>query len=121
AEAVGIHTNTPPTAPYRGAGRPEAILSIESVIDKAARVLGIDRIELRHRNLIRHDELPFQTGLAYSYDSGDFPGNMEKAEKAADIAGFPARREESARRGKLRGLGIVNGIEAAGAVMMEGA
>lgn len=121
AEAVGVHTNTPPTAPYRGAGRPEAILAIESVIDKAARELGIDRIALRRKNLIPHDEMPFQTGLAYTYDSGDFPGNMDKAEAAADIAGFAERRAESAARGKLRGLGVVNSIEAAGAVMMEGA
>lgn len=121
AQAVGVHTNTPPTAPYRGAGRPEAILSIESVIDKAADALGIDRIELRRKNLIPREEMPFQTGLAYVYDSGKFAENMDKAIEAADVAGFPARQAEAAERGKLRGLGVVNGIEAAGAVMMEGA
>lgn len=121
AEAVGVHTNTPPTAPYRGAGRPEAILAIESVIDTAADRLGIDRIELRRRNLIAPGEMPYQTGLAYNYDSGDFPGNMDMAETAADIPGFAERRNESQRAGKLRGLGVVNSIEAAGAVMMEGA
>lgn len=120
-EATGVYTNTPAVAPYRGAGRPEAILAIETVIDKAARELGFDRIELRRKNLITKDMLPFQTGLSYKYDSGDFAGNMDKLLAAADYAGFEARRAEAAARGKLRGLGIINAIEAAGGIMTEGA
>jgi carbon-monoxide dehydrogenase large subunit len=121
AKAVGYFTNAPPTSPYRGAGRPESILAIETVIDKAARQLGMDKIELRRRNLIPAEAMPFKTGLSYVYDCGDFPAIMDAAVKAGDVAGFAARKAESESRGKLRGLGVVNAIEAAGGIMMEGA
>ena len=113
-EVRGVLTNTQPTAPYRGAGRPEAIYAIEQCIDLAASRLGMDRIALRERNMIRADQMPFQTGLDYKYDSGDFPANMRIAMAEAAWDSFPARRAESEARGKLRGIGICNAIEAAG-------
>jgi carbon-monoxide dehydrogenase large subunit len=112
-EAYGILTNTQPTAPYRGAGRPDATYAIERVIDVAARELGIDPFDLRRRNLIPAEAMPFQTGFLFKYDCGDFAQNMAKAAEAADYSGFPARREEARRRGKLRGIGIANPIEVA--------
>lgn len=113
-EVRGIFTHTQPTAPYRGAGRPEAIYAIERAIDLAADELGMDRIALRRRNMIRPEEMPFRTGLDYTYDSGDFPRNMTMALQAADWDGFAARRAESAARGRLRGIAIANAIESAG-------
>jgi carbon-monoxide dehydrogenase large subunit len=109
-----IFTHTQPTAPYRGAGRPEAIYAIERIIDLAADEMGLDRIALREKNLIPPEAMPFRTGLDYTYDSGDFPKNMALALKAADWAGFEARRAEAKARGKLRGIGIANAIESAG-------
>lgn len=121
AQATAVFTHTPPVAPYRGAGRPEAILAIEHVIDVAARALGIDRVELRRRNLIAREQMPFRTGLRYVYDSGDFAANMDKALDAVDAEGFAARRARAEQRGRLRGLGVVNAIESAGGVFIEGA
>ena len=109
-----ILTHTQPTAPYRGAGRPEAIYAIERCIEIAADEMGIDRIALRRRNMIRPEEMPFRTGLDYTYDSGDFPANMQMALDAADWAGFEARRADAKARGRLRGIGIANAIESAG-------
>jgi carbon-monoxide dehydrogenase large subunit len=109
-----IFTHTQPTAPYRGAGRPEAIYAIERMIDLAADEMGLDRVELRRRNMILPAEMPFQTGLDYRYDSGDFPANQAMALAAADWAGFAARRKAAAKRGKLLGIGIANAIESAG-------
>lgn len=114
AEVLGVFTNTQPNAPYRGAGRPEASYAIERIIDVAANELGIDRVELRRRNLISQQEMPFRTGLTYTYDSGDFATNFQIALKAADWAGFEARRHEAARRGRLRGISIVHPIAIAG-------
>jgi carbon-monoxide dehydrogenase large subunit len=109
--SVLSHTN--PTAPYRGAGRPEATYVIERLIDDAARDLGLDAVDLRRRNLIPTATLPFRTALGVTYDCGDFAGGMEKALKLADHAGFPARREGARARGRLRGLAVVNAIERA--------
>jgi len=109
--ARGILTNTTPTVPYRGAGRPEAHFTIERLIEMAAPKLGIDRIELRRRNLLRREQLPYRTPTGLTYDSGDFTGNMEKALEIADWAGFPARRRESEARGMLRGIGMANYVE----------
>ncbi|MCS6931170.1 MAG: xanthine dehydrogenase family protein molybdopterin-binding subunit [Acetobacteraceae bacterium] len=111
AEVLGVFTHTQPTAPYRGAGRPEAIYALERAIDLAAVKLGLDRVEIRRRNLIPKEALPFRTGLVFTYDSGDFARGMEIALAAADWAGFPARRAEAAARGRLRGIGIANAIE----------
>jgi carbon-monoxide dehydrogenase large subunit len=112
---LGVFTNTTATAPYRGAGRPEACYVIEGIIDRAARELGIDRIELRRRNLIPPSAMPFKTGLVYTYDCGEFETCMNKALDHARVDSFEARRAESRKRGKLRGLGIVNAIERAAA------
>jgi aerobic carbon-monoxide dehydrogenase large subunit len=112
--STGVYTNTTPTGPYRGAGRPEATYAIERVIDVAARELRIDPVELRRRNLIPPSAMPFKTGLVFTYDCGDFGKVMELALASADHAGFEQRRAEARRRGKLLGLGIANPIEVAG-------
>jgi carbon-monoxide dehydrogenase large subunit len=107
-------SNMSATAPYRGAGRPEAIYLIERIIDDAARELGMDRLELRRKNLIAPNAMPYKTPLGgLNYDCGEFKRGMEMAEKLGDLAGFAARREASKRRGKLRGLAVVNAIERA--------
>jgi carbon-monoxide dehydrogenase large subunit len=110
-------SNANATAPYRGAGRPEAIYIIERLIDDAARELGMDRVALRRTNLIPASAMPYKTPLGgLNYDCGEFARNMDMAVTLADTAGFEARRAEAKRRGKLRGLAIVNAIErAAGA------
>jgi len=118
-QVAGVMTNTMLTAHYRGAGRPEAAYVIETMVDKAARELGTDPIELRRRNTIPVEAMPFKTGLVYTYDSGDFLKNLELCAANADIDGFAARRDDSQARGKLRGLGISNTIEASAAGMME--
>jgi carbon-monoxide dehydrogenase large subunit len=112
-QVLSVMTNTSATAPYRGAGRPEATYVIERLIDDAARELGLDRIDLRQKNLIPTAALPYKTSTGITYDSGDFEKNMADALKDADVAGFAGRREESGQRGKLRGLGISNPIEQA--------
>ena len=114
-----VLSNTSLTAPYRGAGRPEAIYLIERVIEDAARELGIDAIELRRRNIIPPDKMPYQTALGPYYDCGDFAGNMAMALEAANYAGFPVRREEAKRRGMLRGIGVANAIEQAAGPVPE--
>jgi carbon-monoxide dehydrogenase large subunit len=113
-QTTGVFTNTTPTGPYRGAGRPEATFAIERVIDVAARELGIDPIALRRKNLIPSSAMPFKTGLVFTYDSGDFARGMDLALAQADHAGFEKRRTEARTRGKLRGFGIANAIEVAG-------
>jgi carbon-monoxide dehydrogenase large subunit len=112
--STGVYSNTTPTGPYRGAGRPEATYAIERVIDVAARELGIDPIELRRRNLIPASSMPFKTGLVFTYDCGDFARVMDMALALADHSGFQKRRAEAGKRGKLLGLGLANPIEVAG-------
>ena len=114
AEACGILTNTVPTAAYRGAGRPEATYTIERIIDIAARELGISPYELRRINLIPPEAMPYKTALTFTYDCGEFEGNMQKAAEMAELDGFAARRAEAEARGKLRGIGLCNCIEVAG-------
>ncbi len=116
AAYVGVYAimaNTNGTAPYRGAGRPEATYVIERLIDDAARELGFDRVELRAKNLIPPDKLPVKTALGLNYDCGDFPANQKHALAEAGWAGFPDRLAEAKARGKLRGIGIANPIEKA--------
>jgi carbon-monoxide dehydrogenase large subunit len=108
-----VLTNTSATAPYRGAGRPEATYVIERLVDDAARELGVDRVELRRKNLIPSSAMPYRNPLGFTYDCGDFARQMEAALKLADVAGFAARREASRARGRLRGLGVANAIEKA--------
>jgi carbon-monoxide dehydrogenase large subunit len=114
-----VLSNTSPTAPYRGAGRPEATYLIERALDDAAAELGIDRIELRRRNLIKPQAMPFKSPLGPVYDCGEFGKNMEMALAAADWAGFAARREAAKARGKLRGIGLANPIEQAAGPVPE--
>src|SRR6201996_7110125 len=114
AAYVGVYAvmaNTNGTAPYRGAGRPEATYVIERLIDDAARELGFDRVELRSKNLLPPSRLPVKTALGLNYDCGDFPANQQHALEEADWVGFAKRRDEAKARGKLRGIGIANPIE----------
>jgi aerobic carbon-monoxide dehydrogenase large subunit len=113
-KGVGVATNTASTSSYRSAGRPEVMFVMERLMDVAALQLGIDRVELRRRNLLRPDELPYRTPLGKTFDSGEYESAMDKAMAMGDWQGFAARREESRRRGKLRGLGLSNYIEATG-------
>jgi carbon-monoxide dehydrogenase large subunit len=109
-----VFTNTAPTSVYRGAGRPEAIYLIERLVDRAAKVSGIDRIELRRRNLIKPQMLPYHTATHQNYDSGEFEKLLDKCLALADWNGFVARRKQSERRGKLRGRAVSPYIELAG-------
>jgi carbon-monoxide dehydrogenase large subunit len=104
-------TNTTCTAPFRGAGRPEATFTMERLLDLAAKRLGIDRVEIRRRNLIPREALPYHTVMGLTYDSGDFAGNMERALASADWAGFPARKAASEKAGRLRGISVANYVE----------
>jgi len=106
-----VVTNTVPTAPFRGAGRPEATLVLERLIDLAAAKLSMNRVTIRKKNLITRTKLPYRTASGLLYDSGDFTGNMKRMVDAADWKGFAVRRRESKRRGKLRGIGISNYVE----------
>ena len=109
-----VFTNTVPVDAYRGAGRPEATFQLERVIDKAARELGIDPVEIRRRNFIPADKFPYSTPVALEYDSGDYHATMDKLVNLADLKGFDARAEQSKANGKLRGLGINCYVEACG-------
>ena len=106
-----VLTNTPPTIPYRSAGRPEAMFLVERLMDLAARQLGIDRIEIRRRNLVRPAEMPYRNPIGCVYDSGTYEAAMDSVLRMADWAGFPARRAEAKAKGKLRGIGLGNYIE----------
>jgi carbon-monoxide dehydrogenase large subunit len=114
AEVKAAFTNTVPVDAYRGAGRPEAAYLLERLMDKAARQLGIDRIDLRRRNLIRPDQFPYQTAVALQYDIGNYQATLDLALQQIDYAGYDKRKAASAARGKLRGFGISTYIEACG-------
>src|ERR1051326_3849722 len=116
-----VFTNTIPTAPYRGAGRPEASYVLERVVDEAARVTGIDRIRLRQRNLIKKSMMPYKTAIGTTYDSGDFAPILDHALALADYDGFRQRRREAKKRGKYRGFGICCLLEHAGGAPTESA
>ena len=120
-DITGVFTNTNPVRPYRGNGRPEAGYVIERMVDLAADELGLDPAELRRRNYISPQQMPFKTGLTFTYDCGEFEKNMDLALELADFKGFKRRREESRKRGKLRGFGMSNTIERAAAGGTEGA
>jgi carbon-monoxide dehydrogenase large subunit len=106
-----VLTNTAPTGAYRGAGRPEAIYIVERLMDAAARRLGIDQADLRRRNMIRPDQMPFKNPMGQTYDTGAFEKMTTQAVELADWAGFDARLAESKSRGKLRGRGIASFLE----------
>jgi aerobic carbon-monoxide dehydrogenase large subunit len=118
-EVSCVMTHTQLTGHYRGAGRPENAYMIETLVDLAARQLGIDKVELRRRNTVPPEAMPYKTGLVYTYDSGDFPKNLEQCLHMADYAGFEARRRAARRAGKLRGIGVSNTIEATAAGLLE--
>jgi len=114
ARVRGMFTHTVPVDAYRGAGRPEASYLLERLVDRAAKVTGIDPIELRRRNFIKPDDYPYQTPVALEYDSGNYDATVDQALELADYANFAQRRKESANRGKLRGVGVATYIEACG-------
>lgn len=109
-----VFTNTVPVDAYRGAGRPEATFVVERIVDVAASEMGIDRVELRRRNMIPKEAFPYQTPVLVEYDSGDPIGCLDGALVAGDVASFEERRAESARNGKYRGLGYSTYVEACG-------
>jgi carbon-monoxide dehydrogenase large subunit len=121
AEVTAVFTNTNPMRPYRGNGRPEFAYVIERMVDEAAHELGISPVELRRRNMIPPEAMPFKSGLTFTYDCGEFAQNLDLALKLADYAGFEARRAESRAGGKLRGIGLSNTIERAAAGGFEAA
>ena len=107
-----VYTNTAPVDAYRGAGRPEATYLLERTVEVAARELGVSPAELRRKNFIT--SFPHQTPVIMNYDAGDYAASLDAAMKAADYAGFPKRKAEAAKQGKLRGIGMSNYIEACG-------
>ena len=109
-----MFTNTLPVDAYRGAGRPEATFLLERLVDVAASEMGIDRVEIRRRNLIPKEAYPYQTPVMLQYDSGDPAACLDRALEVADWTGFAARKAELAKRGKLRGIGLATYIEACG-------
>jgi carbon-monoxide dehydrogenase large subunit len=111
-EVDGVYTHTAPVDAYRGAGRPEATFLIERIVETAARETGIDPAEIRRRNFVT--EFPHQTPVIMNYDTGNYAASLDKAMDIIDYKGFPARKAESARRGKLRGIGFSTYIEACG-------
>jgi carbon-monoxide dehydrogenase large subunit len=112
AEVTGVFTNTVPVDAYRGAGRPEATYVVERLVSKAAVEMGIDQAEIRRRNFIT--SFPYATPVGLTYDTGNYEATLAAAIRIADVAGFPARREEAKKRGKLRGIGYSCYIEACG-------
>jgi carbon-monoxide dehydrogenase large subunit len=110
-EVTGVFTNNCETNPYRGAGAPEAAYVGERLVDLAARELGMDPAEIRQKNSVTPDQMPWTNALGFTYDVGDFPGNMGKALKAIDYDNFETRRAEAAERGVLRGIGISNTVK----------
>ncbi|WP_022726721.1 xanthine dehydrogenase family protein molybdopterin-binding subunit [Fodinicurvata sediminis] len=119
AEVKCVLTNTVPVDAYRGAGRPEASYVMERLVDEAARVVGLDRGEIRIRNFIRPEDLPYDTGLNRVYDSGDYPRLLKEACRQIDWEGFESRRAESRSRGMLRGIGLASYVEACGGMGEE--
>ena len=119
AHVKGYFTNSAPLDAYRGAGRPEAAYLMERLMDEAARVTGVGRVELRKRNLPTPAELPYKNWFGMAFDSGDYPHMLEEGLKRADVAGFAARRKESEARGRKRGLGIAYYVEITAAMGSE--
>jgi carbon-monoxide dehydrogenase large subunit len=115
-EVKCVFTNTVPVDAYRGAGRPEAAYFVERTVDAAARELGLDPAELRRKNFIQPDEMPWSTPAGSTYDSGEFERVMDRALQLADYAGIDRRKREASARGKLRGLGFATYVEACGSV-----
>ena len=111
-QVTAVFTNTTPVDAYRGAGRPEATYVVERLVETAARELKIDPAEIRRRNFV--SEFPYQTPVALLYDTGNYGATLDAAQQLADVKGYAARKEESAKKGKLRGIGYAAYIEACG-------
>ena len=109
--AVSVFTNTVPTQAYRSSGRPEVTFAIERLIDIAAKKLGIDRVTLRRRNIVRSKSMPYRNAVGMLYDSGHYQDNMDLAMHLADWEGFKARKRDAKKRGQLLGLGLANYVE----------
>src|SRR3990170_6401477 len=118
-EVVGVFTNTVSTGPYRGAGRPESVLNIERLIDKAARDLGIDRLEIRRKNFIRPEQFPYRTGVGMEYDSGDYFRSLDEALKVSNYQELMRRRDERRARGEIVGVGLSTFVEPSGGAGFE--
>ncbi len=119
ANVIGVFTNTVPVDAYRGAGRPESNYLVERLIDAAAHEMKIDRVDLRRRNMVLPEEMPYKTPVGKLYDSGDFRIVLDAALEKSDWAGFEKRRAESAARGKQRGIGLAYYLEATGGAPTE--
>jgi carbon-monoxide dehydrogenase large subunit len=113
-EVTGVFTNTTPTDAFRGAGRPEACYVLERLADRAADTLGMDRAEIRRRNLIPPSAMPYKTPIGPTYDCGDFPKIFARALALADYDRFQTRRRAAERRGRLRGVGMACYVESSG-------
>jgi carbon-monoxide dehydrogenase large subunit len=109
--AMSVYTNTVPTQAYRSSGRPEMTFAVERLVDMAATKLGIDRISLRRRNLVKPKAMPYRNAVGMLYDSGRYEDAMDLAMRIADWDGFPVRKREAAKRGKLLGRGLANYVE----------
>jgi aerobic carbon-monoxide dehydrogenase large subunit len=118
-EVVGVFTNTVPTGPYRGAGRPESVLNIERLIDKAAKDLGIDRLEIRRRNFIRPEQFPYKTAVGVEYDSGDYFKSLDEAMRIASYQDLLRQRDERRARGEIVGVGVSTFVEPSGGAGFE--
>ena len=119
ANVIGVFTNTVPVDAYRGAGRPESNYLVERLIDAAARELGMDRVEIRRKNMVLPEAMPHKTPVGKLYDSGDFRIVLDAALERSDWAGFEARRAASAAQGKRRGIGLAYYLEATGGAPTE--
>ena len=118
-EVVGVFTNTVPTGPYRGAGRPESVLNIERLIDKAAKDLGIDRLEIRRKNFIRPEQFPYKTVVGMEYDSGDYFKSLDEAIKIANYPDLMRQRDERRAHGEIVGIGVSTFVEPSGGAGFE--
>ena len=118
-EIVSAFTNTVPTGPYRGAGRPESVLNIERLADKAARDLGMDPLELRRKNYIQPDQFPYRTGVGVEYDSGDYEKSLDEALRLSDYDRLIRMRDEARERGELVGVGVSTFVEPSGGAGFE--
>jgi len=117
--ARGVFSHTVPTNPYRSAGRPEVLYALERLVDTAADEIGMDRVEIRRRNLVPVDAMPFANPLGMTYDSGEYHHTLDRALAIADWDGFATRRAASEARGLKRGLGISSYIESSSGAPRE--
>lgn len=118
-EVVAVFTNTVSTGPYRGAGRPESVLNIERLIDKAARDLGMDRLEIRCKNFIRPEQFPYRTGVGVEYDSGDYEKSLAEVLRMSNYNDLIRYRDEAQKHGELVGVGVSTFVEPSGGAGFE--